>query len=192
MKYLQFVSFEGVNHTKIKTKLKKKAKSFFEMKTIFTRANKSLQNNPQTPSYTLELKQSNSNNEPTRADDNSILNRIKLNKKGPQKPKAITVTKGEDFNAHAFDIARIQKKTIQKDISKRLNRPHISDYEEELKVDEDSNQEQINQGKGHFTVSLKNLSSKVTDQDLKDILSNETYIIGSRVNYCFSLKMNIM
>jgi len=151
------------------------------MKTIFTRANKSLQNNPQTPSYTLELKQSNSNNEPTRADDNSILNRIKLNKKGPQKPKAITVTKGEDFNAHAFDIARIQKKTIQKDISKRLNRPHISDYEEELKVDEDSNQEQINQGKGHFTVSLKNLSSKVTDQDLKYILSNETYIIGSRI-----------
>jgi len=152
------------------------------MKTILTHAFKALESNPEHPSYSDDLKsKSDIQNETRKTDTESILNRIKINKKGHQGPKSITVRKGDDSNVHNFDIARIQKKPIQKDISKRLSRPGRTADGEELTADNHDNSDSVNQSNGHFTVSLKNLSPRVTDQDLKEFLSNNVFIIGSRV-----------
>jgi len=154
------------------------------MKTIFSHAVNAIKANPQPTLNPYQEKNGSvdqGDNE-NQSSQQSILQRIQLNKKNAKAPKSISLRK-DDFNG--FDSSRIQKKVIQKDLRKVLTRSN--DAQDDWKHDDEFNPN--SNTIGSFTVNLRNLSNTITENALRDVINDDRSIKEFDVKNFFRLNL---
>jgi len=103
-----------------------------------------------------------------------VLNRIKLNNQAKKEPKFISLKKGDEDDSNEFDIGRIQKKAIRKDLSKVLTRSKADpDSGFMLKSENDADTGPKENDNMNWNVVLKNLPQRITEQDLRSLIEDE-------------------
>jgi len=153
------------------------------MNTIFSHAMNAIKTNPKaTNSEVSDRRVGYSNRDSDVRDPGSILERIKLNKKHGKTIKSITLRKNyEEDSERKFEIKTIQKKVITKDISNLKNPLKKSSADDLWKHDLYEGPIVSNSNNMHCTVFVRNLPETISSQHLRDILTNDNFVVGIRV-----------
>lgn len=148
------------------------------MKTIFSQNHHLLKSDPHSSANTYAASKKVIHiHESEDSDPKSVLNRIKLNNQAKKGPKHISLKKGDEDDSNEFDIGRIQKRPIRKDLNKVLTRSKADpDSGFVLKSENQADTNAKESDHMSWNVVLKNLPQGVTEQYLRDMIDEDSII----------------